>query len=78
MDAAQRTVQMTTNLYKDGATSFLDVVVAQTSELQTEQALVDLRTRRMESAVLLIRALGGGWSVQDLPGPTSLGKLAAK
>ena len=67
VDAAQHTVQMTTNLYKDGATSFLDVVVAQTSELQTEQALVDVRTRRMESAVLLIRALGGGWSVQDLP-----------
>jgi NodT family efflux transporter outer membrane factor (OMF) lipoprotein len=78
VDAAQHTVQMTTNLYKDGATSFLDVVVAQTSELQTEQALVDLRTRRMESAVLLIRALGGGWSVRDLPGERAMGKLASR
>ncbi len=62
VEAAQRTVVMTTNLYKDGATSFLDVVVAQTAELQAEQTLADLRTRRMEGAVLLIRALGGGWT----------------
>jgi len=61
VSAAQQTVTMTTNLYKDGATNYLDVVVAQASELQAEQALVTVRTRRMQAAVLLIRALGGGW-----------------
>ena len=45
VNAARQTVTMTTNLYKDGATDFLDVVVAQTAELQAEQTLVDLRTR---------------------------------
>jgi NodT family efflux transporter outer membrane factor (OMF) lipoprotein len=65
--AAQQTVTMTTNLYRDGAISSLDLVVAQTSELQSEQAATDLRTRRVQAAVALIRALGGGWNVRDLP-----------
>ena len=65
--AARQTVVMTTNLYKDGATSFLDVVVAQTAELQSEQAATDLRTRRMQADLELVRALGGGWHVRDLP-----------
>ena len=65
--AARQTVAMTTNLYKDGATSFLEVVVAQTEELQAEQRDVDMRTRRMQACVALIRALGGGWRIQDLP-----------
>ena len=59
---------MTTTLYKDGATNFLDVVIAQTAELQSEQAATDLRTRRVLADVALIRALGGGWDVRDLPG----------
>ena len=67
VDAARQTVTMTTNLYKDGATSFLDVVVAQTAELQSEQAATDLRTRRVQADVELVRALGGGWNVGDLP-----------
>jgi NodT family efflux transporter outer membrane factor (OMF) lipoprotein len=67
VDAAKQTVGMTTNLYKDGATSFLEVVVAQTAELQSEQNEVDLRTQRMQASVALIRALGGGWDRRDLP-----------
>ena len=72
--AAQRTVTMTTNLYKDGATSYLEVVVAQTSELQTEQTMVDLRTRRTEAAIALVRALGGGWTRADLPDSKAAGR----
>jgi NodT family efflux transporter outer membrane factor (OMF) lipoprotein len=74
--AAQHAVQMTTNLYKDGATNFLDVVVAQTTELQLEQALADLRTRHIQSAVSLVRALGGGWTIQDLPKSSQMNRLA--
>jgi NodT family efflux transporter outer membrane factor (OMF) lipoprotein len=65
--AARRTVTMTTNLYKDGATSFLDVVVAQTEELKAEQTASSLRTRRLQASVALVRALGGGWTKQDMP-----------
>ena len=65
--AAQQTLAMAMNLYRDGATNFLDVVVAQTAALQAEEAATSLRTRRLQASVDLIRALGGGWTRQDLP-----------
>ena len=67
LQAARRTLSMDMALYRDGATNFLDVVVAQTEELQSEQAAVDLRTRQVQASLSLVRALGGGWRVGDLP-----------
>jgi outer membrane protein TolC len=61
LEAAQQTEATATNLYRDGATNFLDVVVAQAAALQAEQAAADLRTRRVQAGVELVRALGGGW-----------------
>lgn len=66
MQAAARSVAMTMALYKDGATDYLDVVTAQTAELQAEQSFVDLRTRRMVASVQLVESLGGGWDRRDL------------
>jgi NodT family efflux transporter outer membrane factor (OMF) lipoprotein len=67
VQAARQTLSMDNTLYHDGATNFLDVVVAQAAELQSEQADVDLRTRRVQADLTLIRALGGGWRRADLP-----------
>jgi NodT family efflux transporter outer membrane factor (OMF) lipoprotein len=67
LQAARQTLAMDMTLYRDGATNFLDVVVAQAEELQTEQAAVDLRTRQVQSDLALVRALGGGWNRGDLP-----------
>jgi NodT family efflux transporter outer membrane factor (OMF) lipoprotein len=65
--ASRQTLSADLTLYKDGATNFLDVVIAQAEELQSEQADVDLRTRRAQADLSLVRALGGGWDVRDLP-----------
>jgi len=52
-------------------------VVAQTALLQSQQAALDFRTRRQLATVGLIRALGGGWDVRDLPSDSAATRLAA-
>jgi NodT family efflux transporter outer membrane factor (OMF) lipoprotein len=64
---AQTSVTLTTNQYKAGTVSYLNVITAQTTALTNETTAVQLRGRRMSAAVLLIQALGGGWSAADLP-----------
>jgi NodT family efflux transporter outer membrane factor (OMF) lipoprotein len=65
--AAQHAEQMAMSLYRDGATNYLDVVVAQTAMLQAQQSVLTLQTRILQASVQLVRALGGGWSTGDLP-----------
>ena len=65
--SATKTLDIAMKLYHEGASSYLDVVTAQTALLQTQQASIDLRTRHYEAEIGLIRALGGGWKVTDLP-----------
>jgi NodT family efflux transporter outer membrane factor (OMF) lipoprotein len=67
---AKQTLNMAMNLYRDGATTFLDVVTAQTAELSAERNALDIRTRRVAASVALIRSLGGGWQRSDLPKTT--------
>jgi len=71
--AAQRTLDMSFALYKDGAANFLEVVVAQESLLGAQQLLLQLQTQYLQSGVRLIRALGGGWSEQELPAMRGIG-----
>ena len=65
--ASQTTTRLSLIRYREGATNYLDVVTAQTAELQAEQTLLALQTRRQQASVNLVRALGGGWSARDLP-----------
>ncbi len=67
VSAAQESVRLTTNRYTAGTVSYLEVVTAQTIALTNQRTAVDILGRRMTAAVLLIKALGGGWDASDLP-----------
>ena len=68
MTAAQRSLDLSLIQYREGATSYLDVVTSQTVSLQTELTAVDLDTRELRASVQLIRALGGSWTAAQSPG----------
>ena len=66
-DQATQALSISTTLYKDGLDSYLSVAVAQVQALAAQTAEVQLMTRQMQAAVSLIRALGGGWTIRELP-----------
>jgi NodT family efflux transporter outer membrane factor (OMF) lipoprotein len=65
--AAQHSLDLSISRYKGGVTSYLEVTTAQSAALSDERAAVDILTRRMAASVLLIKALGGGWNVSQIP-----------
>jgi multidrug efflux system outer membrane protein len=66
-DQAAQALSISTLLYKDGLDNYLSVSVAQVQTLTAQLAEVQIRIRQIQAAVSLIRALGGGWTVQELP-----------
>jgi NodT family efflux transporter outer membrane factor (OMF) lipoprotein len=61
LEAAQRTLDLSLALYKQGATDYLTVVTSQTALLQTQLEALNLNTLQLTASVDLIRSLGGGW-----------------
>jgi outer membrane protein TolC len=72
VDAAQRSLDISTDQYKAGIVSYLQVITAQTFLLQNQRTAVDLLARRLAASVQLIEALGGGWNASQLPSVESL------
>jgi multidrug efflux system outer membrane protein len=64
---AVRALSISTMLYQDGLDSYLSVAIAQVRALAAQTAEVQLSSRQMQAVVALIRALGGGWTMQELP-----------
>jgi NodT family efflux transporter outer membrane factor (OMF) lipoprotein len=65
--AAQHSLDLSNTRYKGGVANYLEVTTAESAALNNQRAAVDIATRRMAASVLLIKALGGGWSVAQLP-----------
>jgi NodT family efflux transporter outer membrane factor (OMF) lipoprotein len=59
--------------YKAGAATYLEVVIAENASLAAQLSASDIQVRRMNSSVLLVKALGGGWE-----NPTPAGALASR
>jgi NodT family efflux transporter outer membrane factor (OMF) lipoprotein len=70
--AARDSVAVTRNQYNAGIVSYLNVIVTQTIALSNQEVAMNLQGQRMTAAVLLIKALGGGWSTSDLPNNDTL------
>ncbi len=64
---AERSLQLATNRYQGGITTYLEVITAQAVALTNERTAVGLQIRRMTASVGLIQALGGGWDISKLP-----------
>ena len=73
VEAAQRTLDLSMALYKQGAIDYLTVVTSQTALLQAKLQALNLDTLQLTASVDLVRALGGGWrdSAQEQGGQHS-------
>ena len=65
--AEQERAQLTDLRYRNGASSYLELLDAQRSLFATQQATVALQTLRVQNLVTLYRVLGGGWTGSDTP-----------
>ena len=65
--AARLSVTLSTNQYKAGTISTLDLLVVVTVARNNERTAVTILGNRMSASALLIKALGGGWKSSDLP-----------
>jgi outer membrane protein TolC len=65
--AAEHSLSLSVTRYKGGVTNYLEVTTAQSAALSDEVTAVNILTRRMAASVLLIKAIGGGWNVSQIP-----------
>ncbi len=72
--AAEQSVALTVEQYRAGTVGYLNVITTQTIALANESTAVQILGRRMTAAVLLVEALGGGWSDRALPSAAEVTK----
>ena len=68
VEDARRTLAIANNRYVGGVTTYLDVITAQTTLLNSERLQTQLLGQQMVSAVYLVKALGGGWDAGEIKG----------
>jgi NodT family efflux transporter outer membrane factor (OMF) lipoprotein len=78
VDSASRSLDLANQQFAAGVASYLPVITAQTAVLSARLTAVDIQTRQLASSVLLVKALGGGWSTAQLPEEPELRRSAPK
>lgn len=62
LQQAQRAFDLAQNRYQSGAETLLSVLETQRTLYQAQASAVQLRLARMQAAIALYKALGGGWN----------------
>jgi NodT family efflux transporter outer membrane factor (OMF) lipoprotein len=65
--SAEQSLDLFNIRYEGGVDTYLQVLTWQTAALDNQRNDIDLLRRRLDTSVLLIKALGGGWNVAQLP-----------
>ena len=65
LDFAKKAADQSRLRYKEGLASYIEVVIADRTELENEILVYQLNGQRMVTTVLLIKALGGGWKTDS-------------
>ena len=66
LDAAKKNLSATQQQYLSGTVSYLNVVIAQGSELQAERAVMDIENRRWLAIAQLLKNLAGEWDLAQV------------
>jgi NodT family efflux transporter outer membrane factor (OMF) lipoprotein len=67
VDSARHSFDLANGRYKGGVTSYLEVLTAEQTLLQDQVTAINIESRQFAASVSLVRALGGGWDVSQLP-----------
>ena len=68
VEAAQRALNIANDRYTGGLVTYLDVINAQQTLLDSQRLATQILGQRLVTSVNLVKALGGGWDASSLQG----------
>jgi multidrug efflux system outer membrane protein len=66
VDASQRALKIANDRYTGGLVTYLDVITAEQTFLDTQRLATQILGQRLVTSVSLVKALGGGWDSSSL------------
>ena len=67
LKAAQTTFQLSDLRYRNGVSSYLDLLDAQRTLFTTQQTAITVQLAQLQNQVTLYKVLGGGWTAESTP-----------
>jgi multidrug efflux system outer membrane protein len=78
VEAAKKVSDQSRLRYKEGLSSYFEVVIADRTALENEITAYELNGQRIETTILLVKALGGGWKADNPMMTNSVAPLGKK